>query len=210
MKKIVSTFITSVWRAIQRAWPFILTVAATYVVSILVGIGMAQAGNSLALHARDQIVNQAVQQDPAARAAGRGEALQAAFWDFGGNLFLGAVPKTIAGFSIIFPYPMVAYQGWVGGIVSVGANHTSRFDDPRSAAYYLLTLLLQCIPYSLAIGAGVNAGFAMFKPKPYYQGQKWLGLFPKEALLDVARIYALVAPLLLLASLWEFLSPWNL
>jgi hypothetical protein len=49
----------------------------------------------------------------------------------------------------------------------------------------------------------------LFRPAEYYQGQKWLGIFPKEVLLDVARIYVLVVPLFLIASLWEFLSPWN-
>ena len=122
---------------------------------------------------------------------------------------MGAVPQTISSFAIIFPYPLIAHQGWVGGIVSVRGDHTSRLNDPRSAVYYLLTLLLQLMPYSLAIGAGVNAGVALFRTPPYYQGQKWLGIFPKEALRDVARIYAIVIPLFLVASLWEFLSPWN-
>jgi hypothetical protein len=35
-------------------------------------------------------------------------------------------------------------------------------------------------------------------------------MIPKEALRDVGRIYALVIPIFLIASLWEFLSPWNL
>jgi hypothetical protein len=30
-----------------------------------------------------------------------------------------------------------------------------------------------------------------------------------EALRDLLRIYALVIPILLVASLWEVLSPWN-
>jgi hypothetical protein len=104
---------------------------------------------------------------------------------------------------------MVAYQGWVGGIVSVRGDHSSRLDDPRSAAYYLLTLLLQLIPYSMTAGAGINAGLAMFKPPSYYQGGNWLKIFPKEALLDIARIYAVCIPLFLIASLFEFLSQWN-
>ena len=185
----MTNFIRSVARAIWRARLSILTVAAAYVVSLIIGIGMVHAGNTFALHSRDQMVAQAMQQDPAARAAGRGSALQAAFLDFGGNLFVGALPKTVSGFSILFAYPLVVYQGWVGGIVSVRADHTSRLDDPRSAAYYLLTLLLQLVPYSLAGGAGVNGGVALLRPQPYYQGKKWLGILPREALLDVARIF---------------------
>ena len=56
----------------------------------------------------------------------------------------------------------------------------------------------------------MNGGVALFRPAPHYQGEKWLSLFPREALRDVGRIYVLVIPLFALASLWEFFSPWNL
>jgi hypothetical protein len=184
-------------------------VAGTYIISILIGMMMGHTGNRLALTYRDQIVNQAVKQNPAI-AASQDDHLQAALWDFSGNLVIGAIPQTVLGFGIIFPYPLVAYQGWVGGIVSIRSDHTSRLNDPRSAVYYLLTLLLQVIPYSLAVGAGVNVGVALFRPPQYYQTEKWLNLFPKEALWDAGRIYLLVIPLFLIASLWEFLSPWNI
>jgi hypothetical protein len=110
---------TSAFRAIGRSRCSIFLVAGTYVVSILTGMVMVHAGNEFALRYRDQIVNQALQQDPAAVALNRGDNTRAALWDFAGNLALGAVPKTISGFAIVFPYPMVAYQGWIGGIVSV-------------------------------------------------------------------------------------------
>jgi uncharacterized membrane protein SpoIIM required for sporulation len=199
---------TNTIRAISRARYAILTVAVTYAISVLVGMIMVHAGNTFALSYRDRSVG-AAQQSSVGQAIQRGNNLYAAFSDFAGNLILGAMPKTLSGFGIIFPYPWVAYQGWIGGIVSVRGDHTSRLNDPRSATYYLLTLVLQLIPYSLAIGAGVNVGMSMFWPPVYYQGQKWLGLFSKEALRDVGRIYALVVPLFLVASLWEFLSPWN-
>ena len=204
-----SRFIASIARAIRRAKWSVLTIAAIYVISITTGILMVHAGNSFALRQRDQIVNQASQSGSVRQAANSGNNLRAALLDFTGNLFLGAAPKTLSGIGVIFPYPFVAYQGWVGGIVAVRGDHTSRLNDPRSAFYYLLTLILQVIPYSLAIGAGVNAGIAMFRPAEYYKGEKLLGLIPKEALRDIGRIYALVVPLLLLASLREFLGPWN-
>ena len=205
----ISGLITSVARAVGRARSSIFTVAGTYIISILIGMVMAHTGNTLALTYRDQLVNQAVQQNPAL-AASQGDHLQAALWDFSGNLVIGALPQTVMGFGIIFPYPSVAYQGWVGGIVSVRSDHTRRLNDPLSAVYYLLTLFLQVIPYSLAVGAGVNVGVSLFRPPQYYQTEKWLGLFPKEALWDAGRIYLLVIPLFLVASLWEFLSPWNI
>jgi hypothetical protein len=203
-------FHLAVIRAIGRARLSILTIAATYVLGILVGMAMVHTGNAFALHYRDQLVGQANQQDPTAQAAKRGDAFQAALLDAGGNLALGALPKTLSGFGIVFPYPMVAYQGWIGGIVSVRGDHSNRLNDPRSAFYYLLTLVLQIIPYSLAVGAGVNVGISLFRPLSAYQGQKWLSIFPKEALIDLARIYTLVIPLFLIASLWEFLSTWNI
>ena len=208
--KSISSFTQTVIRAIIRARLSILTIALTYVAFIVLGIVLTHTGNSYALKARDQLVNRAMQQDPAAIANNQGNSLQAALLDFGGNLILGAVPKTVSGMAVVPAYPFVAYQGWVGGIVSVRADHSSRFNNVRSTMYYLLTLLLQIIAYSLAVGAGVNVGIAMFRPQPYYQGDKWLGIFPKEALRDMGRIYAFVIPLFLVASLWEFLSPWNL
>jgi len=198
------------FHAVVRARRSILTIACTYALSIIVGIVMVHAGNKFALGYRDQLVNNAVQRDPIAIAANQGYSIRAAFLDFTGNLTLGALSKTISGFAIIPPYLLVAYQGWIGGIVSVRNDHRSRLINPRSAVYYLLTLILQVIPYSLATGAGVNAGVSLFQPRPYYQGEKWFGIFPKEAVRDVVRIYVLVIPLFLVASLWEFLSPWNL
>ncbi len=183
---------------------------ALYFISILVGILMVHTGNAFALGYRDRLVNQAVQQDPAAVSNLQGNPLKAAVLDFGANLVLGTVSKTVSGLAILPPFPFVIYQGWVGGIVSVRGDHSSRFNDPRSAFYYLLTLFLQVFGFSLGVGAGVNVGISMFRPQPAYQGEKWLKIIPKEALRDVARIYALVIPILLLASLWEFFSPWNI
>ncbi len=199
-----------VFRAVFRARMSILTIAATYALFVAIGIVLAHAGNRYALSSGDEIVGQALKQDPAAIADQRGDKWRAALLDGTRNLLIGAVPKTIAGLSVVFPYPLVAYQGWVGGIVSVRGNHTSRLTNPFSATYYFVTLILPLIPYSLAAGAGVNAGIAMFRPATYYQGEKWLSIFPAESLRDIARIYILVVPLFVLASLWEFLSPWNL
>ncbi len=81
--------------------------------------------------------------------------------------------------------------------------HNSRLAEPKEAAYYLTTLTLQLIPSILAAGAGLNIGLANFKPAPFYQGEKWLEM-SKEAIRDAFRIYLLVVPLFLLASLWEF------
>jgi uncharacterized membrane protein SpoIIM required for sporulation len=203
-------YVAPISRAVNRARYPILFTAIVYFVFVLIGILMVHTGNKSALAYRDRLVNQSLQSNPASVAYGQGDNFEAALWDFAGNLVLGAFPKTISGFSILLPYPMVIQQGWVGGIVSVRNNHTSRLSDPRSAIYYLLTLFLQLVPYSLAVGAGVNVGISLFHTPPYYKGQKWLGIFPKEALRDVARIYLIVIPLFFVASLWEFLSSWNI
>jgi hypothetical protein len=201
--------IKSIPAAVWRARTAILTVAAAYFLALLAGIVMVHLGNGFALAYRDRLVGDSGQ-TATAQAAGQGDALRAALLDFSGNLLRGAAPQTLMGLGIVFPYPFVAYQGWVGGIVSMRGDHTSRFDDPRSAVYYLLTLILQLTGYSLAVGAGVNAGISMFRPIPFYQGEKWLKIFPKEAILDIGRIYLLAVPFFLVGSLWEFLSTWNI
>lgn len=199
--------VSAVFRAVSRARLPILTIALTYALSVIVGAVMVHSGNKFALDYADSLVAQSSATDPASIALQQNDRLKAALFDFGGNLLLGAVPNTVTGMTIVTPYPLAAFRGWIGGIVSVwtGGDHQSRLSVPGEAFYYLLTLVLQLIPYSLAGGAGVNLGLAAFWPRPFYQGKKWLG-FPKEAYLDVFRIYLLVVPLFLVASLWEFLA----
>jgi uncharacterized membrane protein SpoIIM required for sporulation len=197
--------VSSIFPAIRRARFPILSIALTYVVAVLVGIVMAHSGVAFALNARDSIVGQAYNgSDATINAMQNGQPLQAALSDFSGNLFLGAVPSTVTGLGVVFPYPLAAYRGWVGGIVSVDGNHSSRLAQPGEAIYYLVTLLLQLIPYSLAGGAGVYFGLAYYRAHSHSPAPKWYVL-PRPELVDVARIYLLVVPLFLIASLWEFL-----
>lgn len=188
-------------RALRRARMAILTVALTYLVSTVIGIVMVQTGNQFAIAYRDKIVGNA-QSSPILVALDRNNRLEAALLDFGGNL-IAVCSNTLGGLGVIIPYPFIAYRGWIGGIVSIDGSHASRLADPNEATYYLTTLILQLIPSILGAGAGINLGLSYYRPKPYYQGQKWLGL-SNEALRDVLRIYILVVPLLLIASLWEF------
>ena len=190
-----------VTRALHRARIAILTIALTYLVSVSAGMVMVHAGNEWAIIYRDRVVSGA-QSSPTIIALKQNNRLQAAILDFGGNLY-GAIADTLGGLGVVFPYPFVAYRGWIGGIVSIDSAHVSRFAESREAIYYLITLTLQLIPYVLAGGAGVNMGLALWRPKSFYQDEKWLGI-PKEAIRDAFRIYLLVVPLFLLASLWEF------
>lgn len=165
---------------------------------------MVHTGNEFALNYRDNLVTQAHANDAALIALDEGDRLQAALIDFAENLF-AAVTNTAGGMGVVFPYPFVVYRGWVGGIVSIDSNHTSRLADPAEGFYYLATLLLQLIPYSLAGGVGVSLGIAYFRPSAVYEGDKLWGV-PKEALKDVLRVYLLIIPLFLVASLWEFFA----
>lgn len=188
-------------RALVRARVAILTVAIAYFVSVSAGTIMVNSGNQFAISYRDSLVSKA-QSGAILVALDKNDRLKAALLDFGGNL-LGASANTVAGLGVIFSYPIIIYRGWVGGIVSIDASHVSRLANPGEAVYYLVTLILQLIPYTLSAGAGVNMGLAFLKPKPWYQREKWLGI-PKEAILDVLRIFIIAVPLFLLASLWEF------
>ena len=196
--------LTSISHALRRARVAILSIAFLYTLSLLVGTTMVQTGYQPALAYRDYIVSNA-QSDSTLVALNSGNRLGAALRDFYGNLVLGAVPNTLGGLGVIFPYPFVAYRGWIGGIVSVNNAHVSRLATFSGAFYYLTTLVLQLLPYSLATGAGVNLGLSLWRKQTYYDGERWLG-FPREAVLDVLRIYALIVPLFLVASLWEFLA----
>lgn len=162
---------------------------------------MVHSGNEWAIAHRDRIASGA-QSSQSIIALRQNDRLRASLLDFGGNLY-GAITDTLGGLGVVFPYPFMAYRGWIGGIVSIDSSHASRLVDTKEAAYYLITLTLQLIPYALAGGAGVNMGLALWRPKSFYQGEKWLGI-PREAIRDALRIYLIVVPLFLLASLWEF------
>ena len=195
------SMVGNVIRALYRARIPILTVAITYFISVSIGMFMVHTGNEGAIAYRDRVVSKA-QSSSIIIALDQNDRLRAAVLDSAGNLLV-AISNTLEGLGVILPYPFIAYRGWIGGIVSIDSQHMSRLADSKEAAYYLITLTLQLIPSILAAGAGVNIGLANFKPRPFYQGERWLGL-PKEAVRDAFRIYLVVVPLLLLASLWEF------
>ncbi len=197
--------IGSVVRALRRARLAILTVGLTYLLAVAVGAVMVHAGNGFALSYRDRLLATARAGEPALVALQRGMPLRAALIDFAENLFLGAVPTSLTGLTVVSPYGFAAFRGWIGGIVSMGDGRMSRLAEAHEAAYYIITLVLQLIPYTLSGGAGVSLGLSYFRPAPDYRGDKWIG-YPKEAIRDYLRIYLLVVPLFLFASLWEFLA----
>ena len=171
---------------------------------------MSQTGNNFALIYRDKIVGQSLSTDKASINYLKGNNFSAALYDFKGNLLFGAIPQTLMAFSIVIPFITVAKQGWVGGIVSVDGEHKSRFKNLNSLLYYIIVLLGQLIPYSMAIGAGMKCGI------DFYTANRTIGWdirkfkIPKTSLIDVGYIYILVIPLFFLASCFEFLSSWNM
>ena len=201
--------ISKVYIAIKRCRLYVLTIFVAYCLSCLTGIIMSHAGNQFAVSSRDNIVGKAIKSDKASRNYQEGKNFSAALNDFMGNLFFGAIPQTIMGFSIVIPYFFVLKQGWVGGIVSIDSEHKSRFKNFKSTFYYFFVLLLQFIPYSLAIGAGIRCGVEFYN---YNKLNGWhikkLKVH-KDSNLDLGYVYILVVPLFLIASCFEFLSAWN-
>ena len=201
--------ISKVSDAVKRCKVFVLTVLIAYCLSCLTGIIMSHAGNQYAVSSRDNIVGKAMKSDKASINYQEGNNFSAALNDFMGNLFFGAVPQTLMGFGIVIPYFFVLKQGWVGGIVSIDSEHKSRFKNFKSTFYYLFVLLLQFIPYSLAIGAGVKCGIDFYK---FNRMNGWnLSKFKiqKSSFIDLGYVYILVVPLFFIASCFEFMSAWN-
>jgi hypothetical protein len=190
--------------AIARARMAIFSVAVVYVLAVAIGIGMASVGNAYALDRRDAIVANA-QSGGILVAYRSGDRLRAALLDFSANLGLGGVTSTVLGISVVGGYPVFAYRGWVGGIVSVDSHHRSRLASPDTALYYLVTLVLQLIPYSIAGGVGVRLGIGAWRDLRGSSRPSVLGL-RTDRLRDAALAYVVIAPLFLLASLWEFLA----
>lgn len=192
--------------ALRRARAGLFILALVYAVTLSVGIGMAHAGSGFALRVRDSLVARAHQSDPASRADDQGQPARAAAIDFCRNLFMAAVPETVGGLVVVLPPALAAYRGWVGGIVSVDSTHRSRLARPSSAAYYVVTLLLQLAGFTLAGGGGVHLGLAFFAHRGPFVGPSWFRL-PRPALVDVAWLYTLAVPCFALGSAWEFLGP---
>jgi hypothetical protein len=195
-------------RAFRRSRLGIGTIALTYVISVVVGLSLVHAGNRFALSYRDRLVGRAVQESSILRNLEKGNRLRAAGLDSAGNIFAGAV-SLVVGYFPPTGYGMAAFRGWIGGIVSVDGEHHSRLGAPRECFYYLTTLILQLIPYSLAGGAGVSLGIATFsrRGRSVYPGGRvrWL-LIPYEALGDAGWIFLVAVPLFAVASGFEFLA----
>lgn len=172
---------------------------------------MSQNGNSFALAYGDKMVGRAMETDQASINYQKGNRFSAALIDFGGNLFLGAVPQTLMGLGVVIPYFTVSVQGWIGGIVSVDSEHKSRFKNFKSTFYYFFVLLLQYIPYSLAIGAGIKCGIDFYNNNKKMNSLLiWKYRIPKTSLIDLGLVYILVVPLFFIASCFEFISTWNI
>ncbi len=198
-------WVFEVSEAISRARGPISLMALTYLLAVLTGMGMVGAQNKFALDYRDKLISDATAHSRVLKSQNSGHHLRATLLDFAGNLGLGAVPETIAGLSVVFPFPMAAFRGWVGGVVSVDQRHHSRLTEFREAIYYLVVMVLQLIPYSLAGGAGVRLGLRCYSTWGRSGVRRWWFL-PRDAALDVLWIYSLVVPLFLVASLVEFLA----
>jgi hypothetical protein len=195
---------------IRRAWRHtrfgIWTTALTYGLSVFAGLLMVHSGNRYALDFRDKLVGKAQRESVILRQSQRGNSVAAAAMDAAGNAVAGLL-SMIAGYGVPAGYGVAAYRGWIGGVVSVDAAHRSRLARPFEAFYYLVTLLLQLVPYSLTGGAGVSMGIAAFagESRTGYQGPRmpWLRI-PYEAIRDAGWIYIISLPLFAIASLFEF------
>ncbi len=201
--------IDRILEAILRCKLFALSIFLTYVLSGSVGIFMAHAGTRLALAQRDKIVRRAVTSDKASIAYRSGDRATALVHDFAGNVFYAAIPQTVAGLGVVLPYFSAAYQGWVGGIVSVDSTHRSRLRSLKATSYYFLVLLLQFIPFSLSIGGGVRCGVDLYRHNPDMSWRFWRYRLPRQSLVDLGCVFAVAVPLFFVASAFEFLSPWN-
>ena len=190
--------------ALRRARFGIATVALAYALSVTAGIVTAHAGNAAALRSRDNLVGKAQRESVILRQHRRGNPLAAAGLDAMANAAAAGLGG-LAGYCPPAGYAVAAYRGWIGGIVGVDSRHRSRLRTPYGAFYYLATLILQLIPYSLAGGAGVNLGIAAFTQTDYPGARiQWLKL-PHAAIADAGWIYLVALPLFAIASLFEFL-----
>jgi len=202
--------VAALWRrtglAFRRTRGPLVASAVTYLAFVGAGIILASAAVPFAVSQRDAIVEGAASSS-VTQAENRGDHLRAALLDFGSNLFLGAVPTSVTGLTVVGPFPIAAYRGWVGGVVSIDSHHQSRLAAPGSAVYYVVTLLLQLAGYILTMAAGVHVGLSAWRARNDQSLRSWAGIrLPKAALADAGCLYLLAVPIFLVGSLWEFLA----
>ncbi|MGA9120773.1 MAG: hypothetical protein WB699_15515 [Bacteroidota bacterium] len=200
----------SVLTSVARCRVYALSIFIVYGITCTTGILMVQNGNEFALSQRDKIVGGAVQNDNASLNYQSGNRFKAALYDFVGNLFISAIPQTAIGLAIVPPFLTVAYQGWVGGIVSVDGSHRTRFTTLKATAYYFIVLLLQTVAFSLSIGAGIRCGVETYKHNAEVGWRIWEFRIPRKSLIAVGYVYLVSTPLFLIGSCFEFLSSWNM
>ena len=194
------------FRAFRRARGPIAASAASYVTFLLLGIALASSGWAFAVNQRDSIVNGA-QTSPILVEHRQGNNVMAALLDFGANFGLGAIPTSILGLTVIGPFPIAAYRGWVGGIVSIDSSHHSRLATPSGATYYIVTIILQLTGYVLTMGAGIHVGLSAWKIRHDASVRSLVGVrIPSGALRDAGYLYIVAVPAFLIGSLWEFLA----
>lgn len=192
--------------SLRRARGPIVASAVTYLAFVGAGIILASAGVPFAVEQRDAIVGGAGT-SPITQADSKGDHLHAALLDFGSNLFLGAVPTSITGLSVVGPFPIAAYRGWVGGIVSIDGRHQSRLANAGSAVYYVVTLGIQLSAFILTMAAGLHVGLAAWRARNDDSLRSWAGFrLPPAALADAGYLYLLAVPIFLAGSLWEFFA----
>jgi hypothetical protein len=206
----MSAFLRSLGAALDRCKVFAASIFLTYCISCLIGILMTHTGNEFALSQRDKIVGAAVKSDKASLNYQYGNNFTAVLYDCAGNLLYAAMPQTLMGFGVVLPYFTVTYQGWIGGIVSVDDSHHTRFRNAKSSAYYLIVLLLQFLPFSLSIGAGIKCGVDLYRHNSSVGWRLWKYRFPGASLWDLGFVYLVSVPLFFLASCFEFFSTWNI
>ena len=194
--------------AIRRSGRYVLSVFLTYVVSATVGAVMVHSGSRVALSRRDAIVEQAMSHRASVEYRA-GRRIQAAVADAAANFGQAALPQTVAGLTVVIPYLTVAHQGWIGGIVSVDGDHVSRLGSMPGGAYYLGVLLLQFLPFSLCIGGGIRCGVALYAQNRETGWRLWRYRLPRAIVADLLYTVGASVPLFLIASAFEFLSPWN-
>jgi Stage II sporulation protein M len=191
--------------ALRRARAPIAILALVSVSSLVVGGVLATSGNSFALEQRDAVVG-AAQSSYITSAYNQGDRAKAALLDAAGNVEVALI-ASVTGLAVVGPLPIAAYRGWIGGIVSVDAQHRSRLAQPGAAFYYLVTVALQQIPFILTGGAGMYLGLVAWRRRNDVSVRPVLTLrIPGEALRDVGWIWALALPFFLAGSLFEFLQ----
>jgi len=190
---------------VKKMKPLLIMVAILYLLSYVAGWYLITLKIPLAVQIKQGIHNAVLTEEPFTFVLGflqRGELLQAILATFAVNLTVGAfltttLPGTLPLVGALAIVAVTVFRGFTIGVTYPEVLAAS----PVTLVLGMGTLILELGAYVFSGAAGINIAVAPLFPQRYSTGSRITAF--KRAWIDAARIFTIVAVLLILGAIWE-------